>query len=193
MSDITHIPMDTTLIIEKCRRALAKRSKHQPQKTLQAWIDKGYINEPTVSFVVQSHNASTGVKRTVDRLRQWPKAEIIVIDDGSERRHTDVLTKYLTGTNEFLLHANDLYENVMYDKAIRLSNGRYCVLLQDDDDIGNLHWLERGLALFAQHPRMAILGGFGCQDIMLDHQARRTRGVPYSKELGGGANFISRR
>ena len=43
--------------------------------------------------------------------------------------------RFLNRGNEFLLRANDLYENVMYDKTIRMVNGRFVALLQDDDDL----------------------------------------------------------
>ena len=49
----------------------------------------------------------------------------------------------------------------MYDKAIRFSNGRYVVLLQDDDDLGDLGWVNKGLSYFRKYPDMVILGGFG--------------------------------
>lgn len=38
------------------------------------------------------------------------------------------------------MRANDLYENVMYDKTIRFANGEYIVLMQDDDEITDLDW-----------------------------------------------------
>lgn len=96
----------------------------------------------------------------VKQLRTYPDAEIIVIDDGSENHHAKRLARFLQGGNEFLIKANDLYEIVMYDKAIRFANGDYIVLLQDDDMISDMDWLDRGLGYFDKYPDMVILGGY---------------------------------
>ena len=130
--------MDIRLYWEKVYWALAKRVFKRKQKTYEDWLAKGYTNQPLVSFIIESHNKSVGVKRIVSKLRDYPNAEIVVIDDGSEYKHTKSLMRYLTRGNEFLVRANDLYENVMYDKTIRFANGEYIVLMQDDDEIADL-------------------------------------------------------
>lgn len=117
--------MDIRLYWEKVYWALAKRVFKRKQKTYEDWLAKGYTNQPLVSFIIESHNKSVGVKCIVSKLREYPNAEIVVIDDGSEYKHTKSLMRYLTRGNEFLVRANDLYENVMYDKTIRFANGEY--------------------------------------------------------------------
>lgn len=148
------------LIIEKIKLALFKRTGVVQQKKNHAsWEAKGYRNEPSVSFVIQSHNKSLQICHILPKLRQYKDAEIIVIDDGSSMEHTKRLTEALTGANEFLLRANDLFENVTYDKALRLANGKYVALMQDDDDFENVSWVTEAIALFERHPKMVILGG----------------------------------
>ena len=148
------------LIIEKIKLALFKRTGVVQQKKNHAsWEAKGYRNEPSVSFVIQSHNKSLQICHILPKLRQYKDAEIIVIDDGSSMEHTRRLTEALTGANEFLLRANDLFENVTYDKALRLANGKYVALMQDDDDFENVSWVSEAVALFEKHPKMVILGG----------------------------------
>lgn len=147
------------LLLEKIRLTILKRTKALPQKSYAAWAAKGYNDQPEVSIVIQSHDKSLQVCHILPKLRQKKDAEIIVIDDGSSAEHTQRLAKALTGANEFLLRANDLYENRTYDRAIRMSHGRYIVLLQDDDDFDDVSWMDEALLLFGQHPRMAILGG----------------------------------
>ena len=49
---------------------------------------------------------------------------------------------------------NDLYENVMYDKTIRFANGEYIVLMQDDDKITDLGWVDKGVAYFKKYSDM---------------------------------------
>lgn len=148
------------LIIEKIKLALFKRTGVVQQKKNHAsWEAKGYRNEPSVSFVIQSHNKSLQICHILPKLRQYKDAEIIVIDDGSSMEHTKRLTEALTGANEFLLRANDLFENVTYDKALRLANGKYVALMQDDDDFEDVSWVTEAIALFERHPKMVILGG----------------------------------
>lgn len=148
------------ILFEKIKLALQKRTGIAQQKKCHAmWVAKGYRKQPKVTFILQSHNKSVQICHVLPKLRQYEDAEIIVIDDGSMPEHTARLVAALTGTNEFLLRANDLFENVTYDKAIRLANGRYVALMQDDDDFDGVDWVERAVALFSQHPDMVILGG----------------------------------
>ena len=165
------------LLIEKIKLALQKRSgSSQQKKTHATWVAKGYRKEPTVTFILQSHDKSLQICHVLPKLRQYEDAEIIVIDDGSKLEHTQRLTAALTGANEFLLRANDLFENVTYDKAIRLANGRYIALMQDDDDFEGIGWVERAVSLFEQHPKMAILGGKGGLDIAFEDDKQWAHG-----------------
>ena len=156
--------MDIRLIWERLYWALVKRFLKKKQKTYGDWKAKGYINDPTVSFIIQSHNKSVQVKHVVNKLRNYPRAEIVVIDDGSDYNHHISLMRFLNRGNEFLLRANDLYENVMYDKTIRMVNGRFVALLQDDDDFKDLSWVDDAVFYFEKYPELAILGGRDCLD-----------------------------
>ncbi len=165
------------LLIEKIKLALQKRTGTSQQKKSHAsWVAKGYRKEPKVTFVLQSHDKSLQICHVLPKLRQYKDAEIIVIDDGSKQEHTQQLTAALTGANEFLLRANDLFENVTYDKAIRLANGQYIALMQDDDDFDGIGWVERAIQLFGQHPQMAILGGKGGLDIAFEDDRQWAHG-----------------
>lgn len=167
------------LLIEKIKLALLKRSGiSQKKKDHASWEAKGYRKEPAVTFIIQSHDKSLQVCHILPKLRQYANAEIIVIDDGSKAEHTQRLAAALTGANEFLLRANDLFENVTYDKAIRLANGRYIALMQDDDDFDGIGWVERAVSLFGQHPEMAILGGKGGLDIAFEDDRQWAHGGP---------------
>lgn len=164
--------MSLRLFLDKVYWAFVKRTAKKKQKSYEDWAAKGYNNTPEVSFIIQSHNKSHSVKHIVERLRNYPNAEIIVIDDGSGLEHTERLSRFLNRGNEFLIRANDLYEIIMYDKSIRFSNGEYVVLMQDDDEINNLDWLTRGLNYFRKYPDMVILGGFNGQEFLLDEEKK---------------------
>ena len=176
--------------IEKVRCALAKRFLKKKQKTYEDWLAKGYLNLPKVSFIIESHNKSLGVRRIVRKLREYPDAEIIVIDDGSSFAHTRALVKFLDGGNEFLVRANDLYENVMYDKTIRFANGRYVVLMQDDDEITSLDWVDKGIRYFERYPDMVILGGLDGLNFVIDEENRWGYVDQYPDKAKGGFRFV---
>lgn len=129
------------------------------QKTYDAWLSKGYIFNPHVSFIIQTHNKSKQVTKIIKKLRNYRSGEIIVIDDGSKFKHVNKLRKELTGANEFLIVANDLYELITYDRAINLAKGRYVCLMQDDDDFKNIDWIEEAINFFSKYKDMVILGG----------------------------------
>jgi len=150
------------LLIEKVKLAVQKRTgAGLKQKTYADWLAKGYNDEPEVTFVIESHNKSVQVCHVVEKLRRWQpgRAELIVIDDGSTLEHTQRLAAMLTGANELLLRANDLYENRTYDKALHMARGRLVALMQDDDDFADTRWVDEAVGLFDAHPRLAILGG----------------------------------
>lgn len=160
--------MNIQLELSKLYCAFLKRSKLRSNKSYTTWRDKKYENRPEVSFVIQSHNKSAQVKYLVSRLRRYSDNEIVVIDDGSDLRHTRSLAKFLTRGNEFLIRSNDLYENVMYDKALRFTNGQYVVLMQDDDDFYDYSWIEDALFFLDFTPDLVILGGRDGLNFLVD-------------------------
>lgn len=178
------------LIVEKIRLAVQKRlGMKQNKKSREAWLAKGHVQVPEVTFLIQSHNKSVQVRHIVGKLRGVPGCEIIVVDDGSDgTAHTAALTAFLTGANEFLIRSNDLYENIMYDKALRFANGRYVALLQDDDDFDSLAWVDEALTLLRRHPRMVLLGGKDGLDIAFDDERRWAHGRSYPH--AGGFSFV---
>jgi len=182
--------MNLDLFFHRIYASFLKRSgKENNKKNRQSWLDKKYDNQPIISFIIQSHNKSIEVKHIVSKLRKISDSEIIVIDDGSGKNHGKAISSYLQGTNEFVIRANDLYENIMYDRAIRFSNGKYIALLQDDNDFNNLLWVDDAVNYFSKYPNLVILGGregfdFGviAEDIAHD--------IPYKESLNKDFSFV---
>lgn len=171
--------MNIQLELSKIYCALIKRTNlKNNKKSYEAWLSKKYNPRPSVSFVIQSHNKSVQVKHLVGKLRGYSGSEIIVIDDGSDLAHTRSLAKCLTGANEFLIRSNDLYENVMYDKALRFANGRYVALMQDDDDFADYGWIDEAVFYLESTPGLAILGGRDGLDFIVDHAGRMGTDAP---------------
>ena len=182
--------MAIKLYFHKILTSLQKRSNvNNNRKSYNLWLSKGYINKPLISFIIQSHNKSAEVKHIVSKLRAVQNSEIIVIDDGSEINHLTAISKYMLKANEFVIRANDLYENVMYDKAIRFSNGRFIALLQDDDDFDNLSWVDHAIAYFAAYPNMVILGGYEGFDFGVIG-TDEAHDIPYKEQLNKDFSFV---
>ena len=129
------------------------------QKTYEMWLNRGYHSQPKITFIIQSHNKSDQVCTIVEKLRMVDASEVIVIDDDSIKSHTEKLVTFLTGGNEFIIRANDLYEVITYDRAITMARGEYIVLLQDDDYFNQIDWVKQGITLFEKYENLAILGG----------------------------------
>ena len=180
--------LDIRLFIEKLKLSFQKRTQIvQTKKGYATWLAKGYVKEPLVSIVLQSHNKSLQIKHILPKLRAWGGAlEIIIIDDGSDITHTQSLAEALTGANEFLVRANDLYENVTYDKTIRFANGKYIALLQDDDDFDDASWIDKAVEYFDKHPQLAVLGGKDGLDIAFEHDKQIAHG---GKKADGDKEF----
>ena len=123
--------MELGLFIDRVYWSLVKKTNiKNNKKTYDGWLSKGYNNTPNVTFIIQSHNKSRQVIHIVKKLREWPSSEIIVIDDGSDFKHMNALSLFMQRANEFVIRANDLYENVMYDKAIQMGNIlRFCKMM----------------------------------------------------------------
>jgi len=182
--------MNLNLFIHKIYSSFLKKSGIKNKKTRRSWIDKKYNNQPLISFIIQSHNKSAEVKHIVAKLRHIPNSEIIVIDDGSKINHTKTLASYLDGANEFVISANDLYENVMYNRAIRFASGKYLALLQDDGDVDNASWVDNAVNYFSKYPEMVILGGYGGFSIDIKDAKVCENLILYGENTGKDFSFV---
>lgn len=119
-----------------------------------------YNPHPKTCAIVQLFNKRENILGIVAGLKRAGFDEIIVIDDGSKDDALPLLQAALTGKNEFVIRANDIFEVRSYARAIDFTRAEIVALLQDDDipPEGD-DWLRTATSLFDQHPRLAILGG----------------------------------
>jgi glycosyltransferase involved in cell wall biosynthesis len=128
------------------------------KRASSAWT---YQDWPHLAFVVQSFNRVSNIEQLVGGLRALGNHELIVCEDGSLDGSRDKWMSYLDRPNDFLIHSNDLHEIRILDRAIRFARADIVCLVQDDDFVPReTGWLDAALACFAEHPRLAILGGF---------------------------------
>lgn len=121
---------------------------------------KEYNKDVKVSAVVQSFNRKNSVKRIINRLKSTRIDEIILIDDGGVDGTLSWAKNNMNMPNEFIISSNDIYEVVMYRKAIKFASGDVVCLLQDDDlPPKNDKWVEDALKFFERNSKLVILGG----------------------------------
>ena len=114
-----------------------------------------------LAFIVHSFNRISNIEQLVGGLRGLGEHELIVCEDGSLDGSHEKWMAYLNRPNDFLIHSNDLHEIRILDRAIRFARSEIVCLVQDDDLIPReTDWLDAALGHFADHPGLAILGGF---------------------------------
>jgi len=161
-------------------RSVSQLSRAQQNQDLQAQMEVirqsrqkyAYIEQPSLSIILQFFNKRHNIKKIIEGLRLTTAEEIIIIDDGSIDGSYEDWMKYLDRPNDFLLHCNDLFEVRTYDRAIRMAKGEFVCLLQDDDILpANNIWVEQALTLFNIFPDLIMLGGRNGIDIMMPEPA----------------------
>ncbi len=120
-----------------------------------------YLENPTVSVIVQSFNQVRNVCVLESRLRRTCVDELIVCEDGSiDGSHGEWLRR-LVHPNDFLLHSNDIHEIRSYGRAIAYARGEIVCLMQDDDrPPRDGAWLKQAVEVFSNYPKLAVLGGW---------------------------------
>jgi hypothetical protein len=120
-----------------------------------------YQDQPRLAFIVHSFNRIANIEQLACGLGGMGNHELIVCEDGSLDGSHEKWMSYLDRPNDFLIHSNDLHEIRILDRAIRFARSDIICLVQDDDVIPRTtDWLNSALEHFANHPSLAILGGF---------------------------------
>lgn len=140
-------------------RETINRVKEAKRRRLSS--PRRYQDQPRLAFVVHSFNRVSNIEQLIDGLRAMGHHELIVCEDGSLDGSREKWMAYLDQPNDFLILSNDLHEIRILDRAIRFARADVICLVQDDDTIPrDTTWLDSALSNFADHPRLAILGGF---------------------------------
>lgn len=118
---------------------------------------------PRMTAVIQSfnhfaniHNISNGLKTADEHIQ-----EIIVCEDGSNDGSLEEWSSTLKNPGQLIIRSNNLHELRSYNRALRIADGEFILLLQDDDLIPeDSKWVEDALQLFETYPDLGILGGY---------------------------------
>lgn len=157
------------LISEVIREIFSKSSNHFLLRRVRKKKEQSkedYNPKPKTTAILQFFNKYKNIERILPNITSIFD-EVIVIDDGSIDGSLTKFSSHLCGDNHYLIRSNDLYEVVMYSKAINFASGEIICLLQDDDiPPDDDAWLQNALQLFEKYPDLQILGGKNGLDIL---------------------------
>ena len=114
---------------------------------------------PLVSVIVPTYNRTSYLKLTLDSIasQTYSPVEIIVVDDGSPGNdNEDLCTNY--DTVKYIRIANSGGPAIPRNTGLRVANGEFIALL-DDDDIWLPKKLEKQLAILNANPEFDLVHG----------------------------------
>ena len=143
-----------------------KKAKSRKEYYSKLW--SSYIDYPKVSVIVSVFNHDYTAEHIAKKLINNKHVnQIIVLEDGSTDESYKKYKELLNGVNHFILTSNDLNTLRTYDKAIKMSNSEFVVIMQDDDlfpEDGDT-WLSQPLELFENFKNLALVGGWNGIDM----------------------------
>jgi glycosyltransferase involved in cell wall biosynthesis len=133
--------------------------------------------KPMVSVIIPSYNYGHFVREAIDSVQAqtYSHHEIIVVDDGSTDRTSEVVSQY-PGVRFIRQHNRGA--SAARNRGIQESRGQYVVFLDADDRLLPQHF-EISLEAFRSHPEVGWVCGefqcFGTADPMWQHDHRDHR------------------
>ncbi|MGE5309259.1 MAG: glycosyltransferase [Deltaproteobacteria bacterium] len=117
------------------------------------------MNEPLISVAVAVKNGQATIRRCVESLLalDWPRVEIIVVDDGSTDATAAELRGF-AGKIKVISNAVSQGPSRARNEAAKLARGEY-IAFTDGDCIVPADWLRELMECFADHPDAAGAGG----------------------------------
>src|SRR3989344_9465085 len=109
---------------------------------------------PKVSVVIPTHNRPELLKRAVNSVfsQTYKDFEIIVVDDGLEKRGDDVMDSFNDSRLKYIQHPEEKGGSAARNTGIKNASGEFIAFLDDDDE-----WLpeklEIQIAQFESTPR----------------------------------------
>lgn len=118
------------------------------------------MNTPLVSVVMPAYNAEKYIYEAILSIlnQTYENIELIVIDDASKDRTYSIIKQF--SDNRIIIEKNETNKGIAYttNKAIKLANGKY-IALMDDDDIAFPERIEYQVKFLEKNNDIDILGG----------------------------------
>ena len=92
---------------------------------------------PLVSIIITCFNSKDTIERTIQSAisQDWPKKEIIIVDDHSTDYSYELITKIITKEKQISLirHSSNRGYPAALNSGIRQSKGEFIAIFDDDD------------------------------------------------------------
>jgi glycosyltransferase involved in cell wall biosynthesis len=96
------------------------------------------MKEPMISIIIPAYNAARTLPVLIDSVMEQPykNIEVIVVDDGSKDKTSEVVNKYVIKNKRvILLSQSNQGVSAARNAGIRMARGEYMVFLDADDSI----------------------------------------------------------
>ena len=116
--------------------------------------------EPIISAIICTHNRDQYLGAAIDSLLQqsFDRYEVIVIDNASTDTTADVVKARLGDSRLGYVYEETLGLSVARNRGAQAARGQILAYLDDDAEASE-QWLAALVAVFEQHPKVAIAGG----------------------------------
>ena len=114
---------------------------------------------PFITILTAALNSGSTIKKTLESVRNqtFQDMEHIVVDGGSRDETLDILKKFENTYNLTWISEPDHGISDALNKGLRLSSGRYIIVIQADDQLLNLCILEKVFP-YLRKERIDIMG-----------------------------------
>ncbi|MBR9915488.1 MAG: glycosyltransferase [Algicola sp.] len=149
------------------------------------------MTQPLVSIIIPTFNRAHLVLETLDSMKAqtYEHWECLVVDDGSTDATSEVLKAYTDKDKRFkyVQRSSDHLKgpNGCRNFGLKQSKGAF-IAFCDDDDFWLEHKLETQIAVFHQHPEIALVT---CNFEYVEADGERTGRVQSHKRLNHGQVF----
>lgn len=114
--------------------------------------------QPLVSVIMPCYNDGETLPQTIECLKKqnYPKIELIVIDDGSDDNSTPEVIRDLRYPEVTVLHTNHQGPAHARNEGIRKARGKY-ILPLDADDLIEPEYIRRAVHILEENPSVGIV------------------------------------
>jgi glycosyltransferase involved in cell wall biosynthesis len=93
------------------------------------------VREPLVSILIAAYNAEPFIEQTLRSVlgQSWKRTEVIVVDDGSSDRTSEIVGRYAEHPHVTLLHQANRGQCAARNRAARHARGDFIKFLDADD------------------------------------------------------------
>lgn len=130
--------------------------------------------KPLVSVILPTYNRSEYLGRAIEGVlsQSYNNFELIIIDDGSTDRTSEIISKYQDSRIKIIKNEENIGFVKSLNKAINYAQGEYIARIDDDDFWSDLKKLEKQTEFLENNPEYVLVG---CGIIKVNKQGKEIR------------------